>query len=352
MQQTRLGWVLALGAVVVACGGGSGSQRNGSSADGGQSGTDDGPGGATGTSGGSGLPGCNQLPNTCGPSQNESCCASNAVPGGYFERGFDGVNYTNAGYPATVSAFQLDRFLVTVGRFRSFVTAVENGWLPPAGSGKHAHLNNGGGLNGGSEPGWDPSSNAMLATKRADWDSNLLCDPTLATWTSDAAGNEQRPINCVLWEEAYAFCTWDGGFLPSEAESNFAAAGGTEQRVYAWSSPASSTDISCADANYNPGTPCTGALNDVGSESPKGDGKWGHADLAGNVWEWILDYYAAPYAIQQCTDCADLASGGIRVIRGGTFFDGADLMAVSYRHNYSQTGHSPLFSVRCARAPH
>jgi formylglycine-generating enzyme required for sulfatase activity len=272
------------------------------------------------------------------------------VPGGTFQRGFDGVTYKNANFPATVSAFQLDRYLATVGRFRSFVTAVENGWQPAAGSGKHAHLA-GGGLNGGTEGGWDDSWTASLPKSRADWDGALLCDQNLATWTSLPQGNEQRPINCIEWPEAYAFCIWDGGFLPTEAESNFAAAGGSEQRVYAWSSPATSTTIDCSYVNFNPGPPCAGALNDVGSESPKGDGKWGHADLAGNVWEWILDFYKSPYANAQCSDCADLSSGGIRVIRGGTFYDGSSYMAASYRHDYSQTGHNPLFGVRCARSP-
>jgi formylglycine-generating enzyme required for sulfatase activity len=349
-QQTRLATALTVTIVVAACGG-SGTQRSGAPVGDDQgSGGDDG-GGPTGTSGGSGLPRCMELPNTCGATQDQSCCASSTVPGGTFKRGYDGATYTNGSYPATVSSFQLDRYLVTVGRMRSFVTAVENGWLPTAGSGKHTHLNNGGGVNGGTEPGWDPSWSSSLATNRAQWDANLLCDPTLATWTSLPADNEQRPINCVEWQEAYAFCVWDGGFLPTEAESNFAAAGGNDQRVYAWSSPASSTNIDCSYANFNPGSPCSGALNDVGSESPKGDGKWGQADLAGNVWEWILDWFASPYANAQCTDCADLTTGGIRVIRGGTFYDGASYMAASYRHNYSQSGHSPLFGVRCARTP-
>jgi formylglycine-generating enzyme required for sulfatase activity len=348
MQQARLGWALALVLTVVACGGGSGTHNSSSSTDDGGPGGDDGP---TGTSGGSGQPNCGELPSQCGPNQSDSCCASVTVPGGTFNRGYDSVNYTNANFPATVSSYKLDRFLVTVGRMRSFVTAVENGWLPEEGSGKHSHLNSGGGVNNGSELGWDPSWNATLARTRGDWDRNLLCDPALATWTSLPAGNEQRPTNCIEWQEAYAFCIWDGGFLPTEAESNFAAAGGNEQRVYAWSSPATSSGISCANANYNPGTPCSGALNDVGSESPAGDGKWGHADLAGNVWEWILDYYANPYANKQCNDCADLSSGGIRVIRGGTFADDASYMVASYRHDYSQNGHSPLFGVRCARTP-
>ncbi|HEY8039661.1 MAG TPA: SUMF1/EgtB/PvdO family nonheme iron enzyme, partial [Polyangiaceae bacterium] len=77
----------------------------------------------------------------------------------------------------------------------------------------------------------------------------------------------------------------------------------------------------------------------------------GQADLVGNVWEWTLDFYADPFAQATCTDGADLTSGGIRSIRGGTCFDDASFMAVSYRHNYGQSGHSPLFGVRCARTP-
>ena len=109
---------------------------------------------------------------------------------------------------------------------------------------------------------------------------------------SSAATGEHQPINCITWYEAYAFCIWDGGFLPSEAEWNYAASGGSEQRVYPWSSPSMPTTIDCAHANYSPMgmSPCsTTGPEDVGSDSPTGDGKWGQADLSGNVWEWTLD---------------------------------------------------------------
>ena len=107
-----------------------------------------------------------------------------------------------------------------------------------------------------------------------------------------------------------AFCAWDGGFLPTEAEWNYAAAGGSEQRVYPWSNPASSLAIDCSYANYVDATgacvnPPNGAVNRVGSESPAGDSKWGQADLAGNVYEWTLDYFASLYG-NPCNDCADL----------------------------------------------
>src|SRR5262249_15158672 len=76
----------------------------------------------------------------CGPNANESCCASLVVDGGRFARDEGHSAY------ATVSTFRLDRFEVTVGRFRRFVTAVRRGWSPDAGAGKHFHLDGGRGL--------------------------------------------------------------------------------------------------------------------------------------------------------------------------------------------------------------
>ncbi|MBM4364484.1 MAG: hypothetical protein FJ104_17530, partial [Deltaproteobacteria bacterium] len=66
-------------------------------------------------------PSCQDLPSSCGPAGDESCCASPRVTGGTYNR----VN--DATYPATVSDFRLDRFEVTVGRFRRFVAAVVGG---------------------------------------------------------------------------------------------------------------------------------------------------------------------------------------------------------------------------------
>ncbi len=47
-----------------------------------------------------------------------------------------------------------------------------------------------------------------------------------------AGSNENQPINCVTWYEAFAFCISDGGYLPTAAEWNYAAAGGSDQRAY------------------------------------------------------------------------------------------------------------------------
>jgi formylglycine-generating enzyme required for sulfatase activity len=177
--------------------------------------------------------------------------------------------------PATVSGFRLDKYDVTVGRFRQFVSAWNGGvgYVPAPGSGKHTHLNAGQGLAnsasaGSYETGWLASDDGQIAPTNANL-SDGICDNVppsnrYATWTASPGSNEGRPINCVNAYEAYAFCIWDGAFLPSEAEWEYAAAGGSEEREYPWgaTAPGSANQFAIYGCEYPSASgSCTGVAN-------------------------------------------------------------------------------------------
>jgi formylglycine-generating enzyme required for sulfatase activity len=290
----------------------------------------------------------------CGPNGGESCCATRAVSGGTYNRAND------PSAPATVSPFRLDRFEVTVGRFRRFVDAVVGGFTPPGQSGIHGHVNQGKGLanvgDGGPayEQGWDATWR-VLNGDEPTWNTNLSCDPAYGygTWTRMPGAGDARPINCVTWFEAYAFCIWDEGFLPSETEWLYAAESGADQRLLPWSNPPKVLVDDCTFANYGgdtwPSSACVDAgPNKVGSESPKGDGKWGHADLGGNVGEWVLDGYAT--YVTPCSDCANLVDSQ-RVFLGGAFNSAISGLFSSNRLGFDSLARSSLLGFRCARTP-
>src|SRR5262249_30558262 len=150
----------------------------------------------------------------------------------------------DASWVATLRDFRLDRYEVTVGRFRRFIAAqgAFSNSPPTAGAGAQPWIAN---------SGWDPSWAANLMPGGPALISVLTCDLAYQTWTDLPGPNESKPINCVTWYEAMAFCAWDGGFLPTEAEWNYAAAGGSEQRAYPWSIPAGSVAIDPSDASYD-----------------------------------------------------------------------------------------------------
>lgn len=280
-------------------------------------------------------PSCEGLTDTCGPDvmATESCCASNVVNGGTFYRSND------TKYSATVSRFRLDRFEVTVGRFRKFVEAYQGNQAFPADAGKHPLI---------EASGWDTSWNSILPIDKTAFKGKLKCDTAYQTWTDDPGPNERLAINCVSWYEAFAFCIWDGGRLPTEAEWNYAAAGGQEQREYPW--PAMT--ISANEAFYNCiNTTCTLAnFPTVGSKSPAGDAKWFQADMAGSVWEWTLDVFQDPYGTP-CDNCANVSPIPMveRVIRGGGWYPGEAQQHTSFRDKAIPSARQSGVGIRCAR---
>jgi formylglycine-generating enzyme required for sulfatase activity len=212
-------------------------------------------------------------------------------------------------------------------------------------------LNGGNGLAataGGYEPGWMASDNVQISPT----DANLACSPD-STWTAVSSGQENLPIDCVNWYESYAFCIWDGGFLPSEAEWEYAAAGGDQQREYPWGSAAPGTASEYAIYGYyytcTLGT-CAGAAAQIApvGATPGGAGRWGQLDLAGNVSQWNLDWNMA---YVPCTDCADVTPLKVRGSRGGSFGGSASYLLVSWRGGGPPTYRGVGLGFRCARPP-
>lgn len=286
---------------------------------------------------------CTRSTCDCGPNQGNACCASPHVPSGTYDRG----NAPTA--TATLSAFRLDKYEVTVGRFRKFVAQYNPAFFKQ-GMGANPHV---------PGSGWKAEWNTELPSDANILASNLACDTT-KTWTNAPDANENRPLNCLTWYEAFAFCIWDGGFLPTEAEWNYAAAGGSEQREFPWSVPATSQAVDTGHAAFN----CLQAgsfdysdcilhpVPNVGSFSPKGDGKFGHSDLAGSLFEWTLDVYSSTYPNgDECQDCANLdeVPNSKRVVRGGAWNSASSMLYTHVRAQSDPTARQWFIGARCAR---
>ncbi len=282
---------------------------------------------------------------SCGPSGTDDCCATSLVAGGAFFRQ-DSVSNPTPGYPATVPSFRLDKYEVTVARYRQFFAAWTGGYRPADGAGKHLHLKAQGVPVGGGqiETGWQSGWNAQVGAPPT------TCDTGLGTWsTSVDAAREPLPLTCVSWYEAAAFCIWDGGFLPTVTEWNYAAAGGDARRDYPWGGggPTNFLATYCA-AGGGQCAPTTTLPAKPGFSTSSGAGRYGQLDLAGNVAEWTFGEPDTG-AASGCDDCV-LASGG-HDIRGGGYEDDAANIHTYNRSPEGPTSRHPTLGFRCARLP-
>jgi len=164
--------------------------------------------------------------------------------------------------------------------------------------------------------------------------------------------NEAFAINCVGWHLAFSFCIWDGGRLPTEAEWEYAAAGGEENRLFPWGA-AEPTSIEFANALVGNGFNLAGPRVEVG-RAQAGAGRWGHLDLGGGMLEWVFDKYrfgfgdshGNPIVCNNCVYMDEEVSDFLRVGRGGTWHSQVDFIRSAFRNPSS--GEDTLQGFRCA----
>jgi formylglycine-generating enzyme len=228
------------------------------------------------------------------------------VPSGSFSMGYgngDPATGETAVHTVNVSAFYMDKYLVTNASYKQCVDG------------------------GSCQPPVDSSS---------------------ATRTSYYGNSEfaAYPVINVNWDMANVYCTWRGARLPSEAEWEKAARG-IDGRIWPWGTAA--PDSTRADFN---GTDTTKVSGFESGKSPSGI-----YDMAGNVWEWVADWYQAKYYATLGNTASDPLGpdspdkGTGRVIRGGGWWKSSGGSIRSTLRNSSDPSKAYKFvGFRCARS--
>jgi formylglycine-generating enzyme len=168
---------------------------------------------------------------------------------------------------------------------------------------------------------------------------------------SDAPADRlDHPVTLVRWEDAVAYCTWVSAAsgrtvrLPSEAEWEKAARGGLEGKRYPWGD-----QLGIDMANYlaDPATKTAQGTTRCRSYASNG---YGIFDMAGNVWEWVHDWYEPNYYKAAPLDApTGPPEGTLRVVRGGSWL-AADtrMLSCSYRHKVPPDTYSYGIGFRIA----
>ncbi|MFN2110366.1 MAG: SUMF1/EgtB/PvdO family nonheme iron enzyme, partial [Anaerolineae bacterium] len=172
---------------------------------------------------------------------------------------------------------------------------------------------------------WIDRNEVMNVQYEVCVNAGVCAAPTTCDWGTPTYQNpdlEDHPVVCVSWEDARSYCAWAGGRLPTEAEWEYAARG-PDGNIYPWGDTFDDTRLNFCDVNCAEEWADTMADDGYAQTAPvafnsSGDSWCGASDMAGNVWEWLADWYGA-YPSGSQTNPEGPTSGDRRVIRGGSW---------------------------------